>query len=90
MKIEATAIHHGSAVDLLAAGAAAIAQGDCEFDLSAVTAVDSTAVALLLDWQRQAQARGAALVLRGVPAALTSLAKLYGVDGLLGLDGRGA
>ena len=90
MKIEATAIHHGSAVDLLAAGRAAIASGDCEFDLSAVTSVDSAAVALLLDWQRQAQARGATLVLRGVPAAITSLAKLYGVDGLLGLDGHGA
>lgn len=89
MKIEQTSIDNETAGALLAAGSAAIARGDCEFDLSGVTAVDTAAIALLLDWQRQAQARGARLALRDVPAAIASLAKLYGVDELLDLDGHG-
>jgi phospholipid transport system transporter-binding protein len=40
-------------------------------------------VALLLAWQREAQARGARLTLSGLPAALRSLATLYGVDELI-------
>lgn len=54
-------------------------------DASALRELDSAAVALLLDCQRQAQARGQALQVTGAPPKLSQLAKLYGVDGLLGL-----
>jgi phospholipid transport system transporter-binding protein len=52
-------------------------------DLSGVEAVDSAAVALLLGWQRQAQAQGVSLHFENLPANLLSLAKLYGVAELL-------
>ena len=85
MRLEATSINNANAVELLAAGSAAIAAGDFVFDLQSVTEVDTAAVALLLEWQRQAIARGGRLVLSGVPADVASLARLYGVDGLLDL-----
>jgi phospholipid transport system transporter-binding protein len=88
MKVDATAITNANAGDLLVEGAAAIARGEFAFDLSAVAEVDTAAVALLLEWRRQAAARGGRLQLAGVPADIVSLAKLYGVDGLLDLDGR--
>ena len=88
MKIEGTSITNDTAGALLADGAAAIAGGDYAFDLAAVNEVDTAAIALLLDWQRQAQSCGGKLALSNVPADIASLAKLYGIDGLLGLDGH--
>jgi phospholipid transport system transporter-binding protein len=88
MRIEATSITNANAGDLLAAGSAAIAGGDFAVDLAAVTEVDTAAVALLLEWQRQAVARGGRLRLDGVPADVASLARLCGVDGLLDLGGH--
>jgi len=85
MRIEATSITNANAGDLLAAGTAAIAGGDLAFDLESVSEVDTAAIALLLEWQRQAVAQGRRLSLTGVPDDITSLARLYGVDGLLGL-----
>jgi phospholipid transport system transporter-binding protein len=85
MKIAAASITNANAGDLLSEGLAAIARDEFAFDLSAVTEVDSAAVALLLEWQRQAAARGGRLALSGVPEDVASLAKLYGVDGLLDL-----
>jgi len=85
MRIESTSITNANAGELLAAGTTAIAGGDFDFDLAAVTEVDTAAVALLLEWQRQAVAQGRRLSLIGVPADITSLAGLYGVDGLLDL-----
>jgi ABC-type transporter Mla MlaB component len=55
-----------------------------------VTEVDTAVIALLLEWQRQAVARGGRLVFSGVPADIDSLARLYGVDRLLALDGQRA
>ena len=83
MKLEVASISNGNAVELLGAGIEAIRAGDANFDLSAVRQVDSSAVALLLAWQREAQACGARLTLSGLPAALKSLAVLYGVDELI-------
>ena len=85
MNVDATAITNANAGELLAAGNAAIARGEFAFDLASVTEVDTAAIALLLEWQRQAIAHGGRLALSGVPADITSLARLYGVDGLLDL-----
>ena len=52
-------------------------------DFSRVTAVDSSAVALLLDWLRQAKARGKALHFANLPPTLLALARLYGVAELI-------
>ncbi len=54
-------------------------------DASALQDLDSAAVAVLLDCQRQAQARGKTLRVTAAPAKLGQLARLYGVEGLLGV-----
>lgn len=59
--------------------------GAQQVDLSGVSEVDSSAVALLLEWQRQAGAGGSSLTWTGVPSSLENLAKLYGVQELLPL-----
>ena len=52
-------------------------------DFSAITGVDSSAVALLLEWRRQAQARGKRLDFVNLPPNLLALAELYGVAELI-------
>jgi phospholipid transport system transporter-binding protein len=52
-------------------------------DFAGVTAVDSAAVALLLEWRRMAAARGKTLVFENLPANLLALARLYGVSELI-------
>jgi phospholipid transport system transporter-binding protein len=90
VKIDSEQLTNENATAWLARGVAAIRDGDTAFDLSAVRAVDSAAVALLLAWQREAQARGGRLALSGVPSGLNGLADLYGVSALLGLNGAAA
>jgi len=44
---------------------------------------DSSAIAVLLECERLAQAWGKTFAVREAPPKLTALAKLYGIDGLL-------
>ena len=57
--------------------------GARRIDLGGVTDVDSAAVALALEWQRQAA--GENLAFENVPEAMRNLARLYGVSDLLGI-----
>jgi phospholipid transport system transporter-binding protein len=68
----------------LAQGCAALSAGETVFDLGGIRAVDSSGVALMLAWQRRAQAQGRKLTFVNVPANVDALARLYGVDGLIG------
>ncbi|MGH8600489.1 MAG: STAS domain-containing protein [Burkholderiales bacterium] len=52
-------------------------------DLGGVTAVDSAAISLLLEWQRTAAAARQNIHFVNLPAALRSLAELYGVSELI-------
>lgn len=52
-------------------------------DLGGVTAVDSAAISLLLEWQRTAAVAGQPIHFTNLPAALRSLAELYGVSDLI-------
>lgn len=52
-------------------------------DFAGITAVDSSAVALLLEWRRQAMGRGKTLEFVNLPANLLALATLYGVAELI-------
>ena len=52
-------------------------------DFTGVSGVDSSAVALLLEWRRQALIRGKTLVFTNLPANLVALARLYGVADLI-------
>lgn len=60
-------------------------------DLAGVTEMDSALLALLLAWQREARERDRALEFANVPESLRTIARLYGVQGLLaGLDAGAA
>ncbi len=67
----------------LAQGVAAIKAGKTVFDLASVKQADSSAVAVLLAWQRAARKAGAALSFVNIPPSLCTLATLYGVDAFL-------
>jgi phospholipid transport system transporter-binding protein len=58
-------------------------QGARVVDFRGVTEVDSAAVALALEWLRQAAEARTALRFANLPVAMQNLAKLYGVSELL-------
>ena len=57
-------------------------------DLAGVTELDSSLLAALLAWTRAAQARGKSLAFANLPEGLQTLARLYGVEPLLGVPAR--
>jgi phospholipid transport system transporter-binding protein len=58
-------------------------QGARVVDFRGVTEIDSSAVALALEWMRQAAERKTGLRFTNLPVAMQNLAKLYGVSELL-------
>ena len=68
---------------LISAAEEHIRQGADAIDFASVTELDSAAVALALEWLRQAERANVALRLINLPAAMQTLAKLYGVSELL-------
>lgn len=68
-----------NAVTVSEAGLSAIHAGTDHIDMSPLQMVDSSAVAVMLAWQRQAQALNRRLQFIGVPASLLSLISLYGL-----------
>ena len=81
-----------TAVDALLADSASEAAGEASarprivVDASPLNNFDSSAIALLLQAQRQAQAGGRSLRVQSPPRAMVELASLYGVAELLGLS----
>jgi phospholipid transport system transporter-binding protein len=66
--------------------------GPLAVDASALASFDTSAIALLMHTRRLAQAAGREMSVVGAPAKLAELARLYGVESLLGLsagEGRG-
>jgi phospholipid transport system transporter-binding protein len=78
-----TTLTHASAKAALAAGLQRIAAGANGVDCAQLAQFDSSALAVLLAWQRAAQARGATFEIVNLPAGLASLAHAYGVDTLI-------
>lgn len=66
------------------------ADGEVTVDLGEVTAVDSAALALLVEWLRRATAAGRTLRYTGLPARLQDIARLGGVDKVLGATAAAA
>ena len=64
-------------------GKAAIAEGARSIDLAEVGELDSSALALLLAWLREAKRQGRQLTFTNLPQGLTAIASLYGVAELL-------
>lgn len=76
-------INLSNVVGLLAEGKDRFTAPEVKVDLAGVTEVDSTAVSLLLEWQRDALRNGRRIEFLNLPGNLTSLARLYGVIELL-------
>ena len=72
-----------SVTSLLPAGRQRAREAAFSVDLAAVGAVDSSALALLFDWQRHARVQGHTMRVCNAPPQLRSLAALYGVGELL-------
>jgi phospholipid transport system transporter-binding protein len=60
-----------------------LAEGIGTVDLAQVTELDSSALALLLAWLREAKAAGRTIVFANLPESLQTIARLYGVQDLL-------
>jgi len=58
-------------------------EGVQSVDLGEVTEMDSSLLALLLAWLRDAKARQQEVSFTNLPASLQTIARLYGVDRLL-------
>lgn len=54
-------------------------EGPIKIDLAGVSAVDSAALALLIEWLREAQKRGRELVYANIPEKLQDIARLSGM-----------
>lgn len=54
-----------------------------EVDMAGVTRCDSAAVALLLEWVRIAESRGARIAFRNLPRSLHAIASISDVEELL-------
>lgn len=70
---------------LLAEGNGALADAETVFDLAAVTDVNSSSLAVIFGWLREAQRLGKAIRIMHPPQEMLSLAEVYGVAELLPL-----
>jgi len=70
---------------LLEEGRRHLAEGVRAVDFGEVTEMDSAALALCLAWLRDARASGGGLTFSNLPESLQTIARLYGVHGLLPL-----
>ena len=68
---------------VLEEGCAAIRAGASAVDLKGVTELDSSLLAMLLAWLREASQAGRTLQVDNLPGGLITIAQLYGVDELL-------
>ncbi len=59
-------------------------------DLAAVRRSDSAGLALVVDWLRAARRRGLDLAIEGAPPQLADIARVSGLDGLIGVEDDGA
>jgi phospholipid transport system transporter-binding protein len=78
-----TAVEARTTLRMLTQGLRAEPEGALVIDASPLQQFDSSALAVLLECRRQAQAWGRSFAVRQAPAKLAALARLYGVDGLL-------
>jgi phospholipid transport system transporter-binding protein len=72
---------------LLSAGTEALRRGAVAvIDLGAAAGIDSSAVALVLEWTREAERLGRPVRLVNVPPAMLNLATLYGIADFLPIE----
>jgi phospholipid transport system transporter-binding protein len=69
---------------------AALDRDGLTIDLAGIEEADSAALSLLLEWQREARARGFGIAYANLPASIVSLSEVYGVSALIPSLERGA
>ncbi len=79
------AITIANVVDVIEQGVNLFDRPDLIIDLAQVTEVDSSAVSVLLEWQRKAQKNNRRLCFSNIPESLKNLTQLYGVAELVPL-----
>ena len=57
--------------------------GNTVVDFAGVTEADSSVLALMFKWQRDAGRKGRKVICRNIPANVFALARLYGVEELI-------
>lgn len=72
---------------VLEEGLQQIRDGARTIDLGEVTELDSSLLAMLLAWLREAKRRNSEVAFANLPQGLETIAQLYGVDGLLPAPG---
>ncbi len=72
---------------VLQEGLQQIREGARTVDLGGVTELDSSLLAMLLAWLREAKGRKAEIAFANLPQGLETIAQLYGVEGLLPVPG---
>ena len=75
----------GTVVAVIAQGVALLDRDNLVIDLAQVSEVDSSAISMLLEWQREAGRSKRQLRFANMPENLQSLARLYGVSELIPL-----
>ena len=78
-------IDHAATLAALLPAEVAGSSGVLHIDASALRAVDSSTIALLMQAERLARAAGRTVQITGAPPKLLALARLYGVEELLTL-----
>lgn len=68
---------------LLEAGRGYCVANDVTLDFSGVDEVDSSALALILEYRRAAESAGKRVTVSNLPASLKTMADLYGVTDLI-------
>ena len=70
-------------ITLVAQGIALLDRDNLVIDLTQVSEVDSSALCMLLEWQREASRRNRRMHFANMPQNLRGLAQLYGVSELI-------
>ncbi len=84
LRVEGSITVH-NVVAVVEQGKALFASDDLVIDLTKVTEVDSSAVSMLLEWQREARRRNRRIRFANTPQNLKGLAQLYGISELISL-----
>ena len=79
------AITIDNVVSVIEQGVALFDRPDLEIDLAQVTEVDSSAISMLLEWQRKARGQNRQLRFSNIPKNMKNLAQLYGISELIPL-----
>ncbi len=68
---------------VLSESGSAVAKADLTVDFSGATNIDSSVLALMMQWRRESEGTGHTITFERVPDNLRVLAELYGVSFLL-------